>query len=313
MGACYNIRMQGQEQSLAKQIQDFLVYLEVGKNRSERTLQNYRHYLRRFQVFCEQEKKEFSNLRMEDVQQFRLFLHRQTTKLSLRTQYYHLAALRSFLKYLQRHDIPSLAPEKVDLPTLPDREVEFLTPEEVEQFFIQQETETMLGARNSAICQTLYATGLRVSELCSLNREQVNLELQQFSVLGKGSKRRIVFLTDEATEAIRHYLEMRQDVLSPLFISHARKSQELMDGEKRRLSRATVESVIKTLALQGGLVKKVTPHTLRHSFATTLLQNGADIRSVQMMLGHKNITTTQIYTHVTDKNLQDVHRKFHQK
>lgn len=296
--------------SLGTLISDFLVFLEVGKNRSDRTLQNYRHYLRRFSDFFG-EKKFVKDIDQKSIQDFRLFLNRQKKPLSIKTQHYHLCALRSFLKYLHKNDIESLSAEKVDLPKLPERTVEFLLPEEVEQFFAALSQETVLEARNYAICETLYSTGLRVSELCGLDREHVNLKTQQFAVRGKGGKMRIVFLTNRAKEAIEKYLEKRTDNLSPVFISHAKKSNEMMDGEKRRLSRTVVETVVRNTALQAGIVKKVTPHTLRHSFATTLLQNGADIRAVQIMLGHSTIATTQIYTHLSDRNLQDIHKKFH--
>lgn len=296
--------------SLGTLVSDFLIFLEVGKNRSEKTLQNYRHYLGRFSSFYG-EKKSITELSQKDLQEFRLFLHRQKKPLSIKTQHYHLCALRSFLKYLQKNDIPSLAAEKVDLPKLPDRTVEFLSAEEVEQFFSVFSQETILEARNYAICETLYSTGLRVTELCNLNREQVNLHTKQFAVRGKGGKMRIVFLTDRAKEAIAKYFEKRNDNLSPVFLSHAKKSNEVLDGEKRRLSRSVIETIVRNTALSAGIVKKVTPHTLRHSFATTLLQNGADIRAVQMMLGHSTIATTQIYTHLSDKNLKEIHQKFH--
>jgi len=296
--------------SLDALIHDFLVFLEVGKNRSEKTLQNYRHYLQRFATFYGKEKS-VSDITPNTIQEFRLFLNRQKKSLSVQTQHYHLCALRSFLKYLHRNDINALAAEKVDLPKLPGRTVEFLLPEEVHQFFAALPDATLLDIRNIAICETLYSTGLRVSELCALNREHVNTTTKQFSVRGKGGKMRIVFLTDRAAAAIERYLSHRTDVLSPLFLSHARKSKEVFDGEKRRLTRGVVESVVRNAALRAGIVKRVTPHTLRHSFATTLLQNGADIRAVQMMLGHSTIATTQIYTHLSDRNLQEIHQKCH--
>ncbi len=289
---------------------DFLLFLEIGKNRSERTLSNYRHYLKRFTDFSGTKKKP-RDINQKLIQDFRVLLHRQDPPLSIKTQNYHLCALRSFLKYLHKNDIESLSAEKVDLPKLPERTVEFLLPEETQQLFENMPRENLLSARNFAICETLYSTGLRVSELCSLNRENVNLKTQQFSVRGKGNKMRIVFLTDRAKDAIENYFEKRTDNLTPVFISHAKKSTEQIDGEARRLSRTVVETVVRNAALQAGIVKKVTPHTLRHSFATTLLQNGADIRAVQMMLGHSTIATTQIYTHITDRNLQEIHQKFH--
>lgn len=302
--------MTSSQQTIGEYLQDFLVYLEVAKNRSERTLQNYRHYLRRFSEFSGKETIPH-DISQKLIQEFRLFLHRQKPELSIKTQHYHLCALRSFLKYLHKNDIETLAAEKVDLPKLPDRHVQFLDRDELERLFSTLPRESLLEARNYAICETLFSTGLRVSELCALDRQHVNLETRQFAVLGKGGKMRIVFLTERAVEALRHYFDMRVDNLAPVFVSHARKSHEAIDSEKRRLTRAVVESVVRDSALAAGIVKKVTPHTLRHSFATTLLQNGADIRAIQMMLGHSTIATTQIYTHLSDKNLKEVHEKFH--
>ncbi len=298
------------QKTIGELVQDFLVYLEVAKNRSERTLQNYRHYLRRFAVFSGA-KKTPRDIDQKLVQDFRLFLHRQTPQLSIKTQHYHLCALRSFLKYLQKNDIETMAAEKVDLPKLPDRQVEFLTKEELDMFFENLPRESILDARNFAICETLYSTGLRVSELCALDKPHVNLKTRQFAVRGKGGKMRIVFLTDRAVDALQHYFDKRTDNLAPVFISHARKSHEAIDGEKRRLTRAVVETVVREAAFRAGIIKPVTPHTLRHSFATTLLGNGADLRAIQMMLGHSTIATTQVYTHITDKNLKEVHEKFH--
>lgn len=298
------------QKSISELTKDFLLFLEIGKNRSPCTLRNYHHYLKRFTDFAGKEKRP-KDVDQKLIQDFRIYLHRQDPELSLKTQNYHLCALRSFLKYLHKNDIESLSAEKVDLPKLPERTVEFLTNEEVQMFFDSLPRESLLDARNFAICETLYSTGLRVSELCALNRENVNLKTMQFAVRGKGSKMRIVFLTDRAKEAIEIYWQKRTDNLNPAFISHAKKSKEQIDGEARRLSRPVLESVVRNASLKAGIVKKVTPHTLRHSFATTLLQNGADIRAVQMMLGHSTIATTQIYTHLSDKNLKEVHQKFH--
>jgi len=296
--------------SLSTLVQDFLLFLEIGKNRSQKTLENYRHYLRRFTDFLPDDISP-KDLNLNIIQDFRLFLNRLQPTLSIKTQHYHLVAIRSFLKYLQKHDIETLSAEKIDLPKIPDRIVDFLLPEEVEQFFSVFSGDDLLSLRNIALCKTLYSTGLRVTELCSLDRDRVNTERRQFSVIGKGGKGRLVFLTDVAADAIGNYLEKRKDDLQPLFISHAKKSDAEKDPERRRLARSTVETVVRNTALKAGIVKKVTPHTLRHSFATTLLQNGADIRAVQMMLGHSSIATTQIYTHLSDKNLQEVHEKFH--
>jgi len=291
-------------------LHDFLLYLEIAKNRSPKTLTNYHHYLGRFAEFFGPARFP-EEITVNDIQAYRIDLHRKEPKLSIKTQNYHLVALRSFFKFLQKHDVQTLAAEKVDLPKLPDRHVEFLTKEELVMLFESLPRESLLDARNFAVCETLYSTGLRVSELCSLDRSRVNLKTKQFAVMGKGGKIRIVFLTERAVEALQNYFDKRTDNMEPVFLAHARKSHERIDGEKRRLTRPVVESVVRAAARTAGLVKHVTPHTLRHSFATTLLQNGADIRAVQMMLGHSTIATTQIYTHLTDRNLKEIHEKFH--
>lgn len=288
-------------------VEDFLLFCEIGKNRSNKTLENYRHYLYRFLEFFGAEKP-VEAIDQNAIQEFRIFLNRITPRLSIKTQNYHLVAMRSFLKYLHRNDIESLAAEKVDLPKLPDRTVEFLTAEEVKLFFSHFDSNNILGVRDFAVCETLFSTGLRVSELCALDRDKVNLERREFSVLGKGGKRRIVFLTEKAAKAISDYLNLRSDYFPAVFVGHSKKSV----GKVQRISPVTVAEIVKTAALRAGIVKKTTPHTLRHSFATTLLQNGADLRAVQMMLGHSTIATTQIYTHITDRNLKEIHEKFHQ-
>jgi site-specific recombinase XerD len=297
--------------TFAELSQQFLIYLEITKNLSPRTLRNYHHWLRRFGQFFGSHK-QVSEISYLDIQNYRLKLNRTVDQsgktLSIKTQSYHLIALRSFLKYLQKNDYPSLSAEKIELPKVPERSVEFLTSEELISFFEQISETTLLEKRNSAIMHTLYASGLRVSELCQLSRHNVNLKTREFAVRGKGAKMRIVFLTELAAEKIGNYLKLRTDECEPLFISHARKSANIDDPEKRRLNRVTIETIVSKQALKSGITKKVTPHTLRHSFATTLLKNGADIRSVQTMLGHASIKTTQVYTHVTNQQLREVHQ-----
>jgi site-specific recombinase XerD len=296
----------------------FLIYLELEKNRSPRTLENYRHYLSRFGEFFGKER-DLDELKMIDVQQFRLKLNRleddRTHRtLSIKTQNYHLIALRAFLKYISKHDVSSLAPEKVELSKIPERTVDFLETEEIMRIFAAVSVTSAQGLRDTAILQMLYSTGLRVSELVSLNREQVDLKRGEFMVRGKGRKQRIVFLTELAIGALKKYLLHREDNFEPLFISagRGRKSQkDILEGEKKRLSTRSIQHLVSKYARKAGVIKKVTPHTLRHSFATTLLRNGADIRSVQEMLGHASITTTQIYTHITNSRLKEVHSKFH--
>jgi site-specific recombinase XerD len=296
----------------------FLVYLELEKNRSPRTLENYQHYLSRFGDFFGKDR-DLSELKMIDIQQFRLKLNRLEDErthrtLSVKTQNYHLIALRAFLKYISKHDVPSLAPEKVELSKIPERTVEFLEQEEVLRIFAAVSVDSKQGVRDSAILQMLYSTGLRVSELTSLNRAQVDLKRGEFMVRGKGKKQRIVFLTELAKEALKKYFLLRDDNDEPLFLSGGRGrkvERDILQGEKKRLSPRSIQNLVSKYARKAGIIKKVTPHTLRHSFATTLLRNGADIRSVQEMLGHASITTTQIYTHITNSRLREVHEKFH--
>jgi len=297
----------------------FLVYLELEKNRSPKTLENYQHYLGRFGDFFGREK-DLGQLQMVDVQHYRLKLNRLEDErthrtLSIKTQNYHLIALRAFLKYVSKHDVQTLAPEKVELSKIPDRSVEFLDTEELIRIFDTVNLNSKQGRRDYAILQMLYSTGLRVSELTSLNTDQVDLKRKEFMVRGKGRKQRIVFLTDLAAESLEKYLNLRDDNFDPLFLSGGRGrkvTKDILEGEKKRLSQRSIQNLVSKYARKAGVIKKVTPHTLRHSFATTLLRNGADIRSVQEMLGHASITTTQIYTHITNSRLKEVHNKFHQ-
>lgn len=294
----------------------FLEHAEVGKNQSKKTIQNYRHYLERFVAFAGD--TTVKNITLEMVQDFRLYLNRLTDAkgkqlLSVKTQNYHIIALRAFLKWCIKNDVETLAPEKIDLSKIPERTVEYLARDELERLFEQVKGKGLRGLRDRAILETLYSTGLRVSELVALDRDQVDLERREFMVRGKGRKPRIVFLSDRAAEAIGKYLAARQDSFDPLFLNYGRrrKAEDITLGEKRRLSTVMVQYLVRNYARKAGIIKKVTPHVLRHSFATELLMNGADIRSVQEMLGHASITTTQIYTHLTNKRLREVHEKFH--
>ncbi len=307
--------------NLSDLIEQFLVHAEVDKNQSNKTLENYRHYLGRFLEFAGDISPSKINYAL--VQKYRLHLNRMEVKgktLGKKTQSYHIIALRAFLKYLQKNDIDTLSAEKIELAKIPERTVDFLTREEVETIMQQVDTSKEIGLRDRAILECLYSTGLRVSELCALNRDQVDSRLRgndvvrELSVRGKGHKMRIVFLSERAENWISQYLKLREDNYDPLFISYSRRSKNKVDldgGESRRLQRDTIEAVVAKYRRLAGIVKKVTPHTMRHSFATQLLQNGADIRSVQEMLGHSSITTTQIYTHLTNKRLKEVHKKFH--
>lgn len=300
---------------LAELIEQFLVHSEIDKNQSQKTIENYKHYLGRFLEFTGDISPKKIDYQL--IQKYRLHLNRLELKgktLGKKTQNYHVIALRAFLKYLQKNDVETLSAEKIELPKLPERTVEFLETEEVQKIIEIPDTTKEIGLRDRAVLECLYSTGLRVSELCSLNRDQVNLKTREFAVRGKGNKMRIVFLSEKAKEAITDYLKLRTDNYNPLFISYSKRSLKKVDlegGESRRLQRDTIELIVGKYRRLAGIVKKVTPHTMRHSFATQLLQNGADIRSVQEMLGHASITTTQIYTHLTNKRLKEVHDKFH--
>ncbi|MFH1720891.1 MAG: site-specific tyrosine recombinase/integron integrase [Patescibacteria group bacterium] len=290
-------------------IRKFLEYTEIEKNQSPKTLENYQHYLGRFREFAG--NIDVDRITLELTHKYRLHLNRMD--LGIKTQNYHVIALRAFFKYLTKNDIKTLAPEKIDLGKIPERTVEYLSREELERLFKAVPRSNIRGLRDRAILETLYSTGLRVSELANLDRSQVDLKRREFMVRGKGRKPRIVFLSDNAAEHIQNYLKERDDNFSPLFLNHGRtaKNEDISLGEKRRLTTVSIENIVRNYSRKAGIIKKVTPHTLRHSFATELLIAGADIRSVQEMLGHSSITTTQIYTHLTNKKLKEIHSRFH--
>lgn len=295
-------------------ITEFLEYLEIEKNRSQKTVENYNHYLKRFSVWAK--NPEVKDVTLELVRKYRLYLNRLKDKhgqpLKKITQNYHIIALRSFLKYLARRDIETLAAEKIELARFPERQVEFLEEDELERLLSQPNIENIIGLRDKAILETLFSTGLRVSELASLDQDQINFQKKEFSVRGKGGKVRIVFLSDGALNWLSQYMNKRQDNAKALFIQHGRKKvKDITEAEKMRLSVRSIQRMISKHAKLAGIVKEVTPHVMRHSFATDLLSGGADLRSVQAMLGHSNISTTQIYTHVTDKRLKEVYKAFH--
>ncbi len=291
----------------------FLEYLEIEKNRSAKTIENYDRYLRRFLKLSGASKP--SDITDELVRNFRLKLNRIKSQsgeeLKKQTQFYHLIALRSFLKYLAKRDVKSLAPEKVELGRMPARSIEFMESDELIRLLSAPKGDSPDKLRDRAILELLFSTGLRVSELVSLNRDSIDFKKSEFSVRGKGDKIRVVFLSDVAKDALKRYLERRDDVDEALFV-RMRKSKNEGDGELR-LTPRSIERLVKKYALAAGITKKVTPHGLRHAFATDLLESGADLRSVQMLLGHAQITTTQIYTHFTDKTLHEIHKRFHGK
>lgn len=302
--------------SLKALIDQFLEHCEIEKNQSLKTVGNYSHYLGRFLEFAGEDATPVA-ITLPLVQKYRLHLNRFEDKqggtLSKKTQNYHVIALRAFLKYLIKNDVTTLAPEKIELGKIPERTVEFLSRGEVDQLFAAVKADSATALRDLAILETLYSTGLRVSELAALNRGQVDLKRREFMVRGKGKKPRIVFLSERATARIEAYLKTRDDAFDPLFINMSgnNSKNDITKSEKRRLSTVSIETVVRKHAMLTGITKKVTCHTLRHSFATDLLQNGADIRSVQEMLGHASITTTQIYTHLTNSRLREIHEKFH--
>lgn len=301
----------GINKTLSYWVQKFLMHEEIGKNHSSHTIENYTRYLQKFIDFVGSEKF-VETIDDDTIDGYRLFLsryksNRQNKRLSLKTQGFHLIALRAFLKFLQKKDCESYPPEKIDIPKESERHIEYLSIEELRILCDTARNNPRTGLRDYALLLTLFSTGLRVSELCSLNKESVDLQNQEFSVFGKGGKRRVVFLTNESTEAIREYLQTVTHKTGPLFCAESNRTKGVS-----RLSRAVVADIIRNAKLQAGIIKHVTPHTLRHSFATHLLQKGADLRSVQLMLGHANISTTQIYTHITDTQLKAIHKKFHE-
>jgi len=292
----------------------FLEYLEIERGRSVKTVENYERYLERFFTFAKVSKP--SELTEEQVREFRLYLNRQpgtkvggrTEPMKRRTQNYYLIALRAFLKFLRKRGVEALSPERIELAKVPERSLDLISPQELKRLLSAPEAKTIEGMRDRAILELFFSTGLRISELCALSIDDVDLTRDEFSVRGKGDKVRVVFLSDKAREAIRQYLKNRKDLDDALFIRYGRKAH---DGGELRISPRAVQRLLKHYAAKAGITRKVTPHVLRHSFATDLLSNGADLRSVQALLGHAHIATTQVYTHVTDKHLREVHKKFH--
>lgn len=289
----------------------FLEYLEIERGRSVKTVENYDRYLERYFEFAKAVKPK--DITEKNVREFRLFLNRQPgTKvgsrmepMKRRTQNYYLIALRAFLKYLRKLEIEAISPELIELAKVPDRSLDLISSKELKRLMTAPNTKQLEGKRDKAILELLFSTGLRISELCSLSIDDVDLTRDEFSVRGKGDKIRVVFISDGARSALQDYLKNRKDMDDALFVRYGRK---MNDGGDLRLSPRAVQRLIKKYAAQAGITRKVTPHVIRHSFATDLLQNGADIRSVQALLGHASINTTQVYTHVTDKHLREVHK-----
>lgn len=306
----YNKRMQFQ-----KALVDFLEYLEIEQNRSQKTIANYHHYLTRLSDYAGDIK--ISEINPELIRKWRLWLNRLGTntsdELGKTTQNYHLIALRSFLKYCAKRDIPALSADKIELARTKRAQVTFLSPEELERLLGEPDIAKVSGLRDRAILELLYSSGLRVSELVALNRDHINLKRLEFMVRGKGQKDRPVFISSEAARWVQQYLDARTDKAPALFIRIGGVKKPDLSGNYLRLTARSIQRMVAKCALLAGITKHVSPHTLRHSFATDLLMNGADLRSVQAMLGHSNIATTQIYTHVTDPHLKKVHARFHRK
>lgn len=329
-------------------LSNFLIYLRLHKGRSRKTQEQYAFHILRFIGWITRNPEILAlrprdilppltkdknhewhsplswlaqaireplieSIAKDDIDLWRISL--ADSRLSIKTTNAHMITLRSWFKYLKKEGIQSIDPTVIDLIRAPDREVTFLTDEEIKRFFEAVPTDTLIWKRDYAICECIYSTGLRISELTNLNKKDVNLETLEFAVRGKGNKLRVVYLTEDAKNAIAWYLSSRDDHFSPLFIRHnfSReniKSSEL-DDTHVRLTRFFITNMIKTYGIKAGILKNLHAHTLRHSFATTLLTNWADIRIIQELLGHSSITTTQVYTHVTNPKLKEAHKKFH--
>ncbi len=302
---------------LATGIRRFLEHLEVEKNCSKLTVRNYQHYLEVLLTYLESQGKatpQVSDINQETIRNFRLYLSRQAGidgEMKIVTQGYYVIALRSFLKWLIKNDFEVMQPEKIDVPKNKDHSLKVLSGEQIERLLNQPILSTKVGVRDRAILELLFSTGLRVSELTRLNRDQIDLKTREFGVIGKGGKARVVYISKRAVIYIDKYLKTRSDKDRPLFIRYGGKKEIINEEEKMRLSPRSIERMVKHYVRLAKLPVDATPHTLRHSMATDLLRGGANIRDIQEMLGHKNIATTQIYTHVTDAHLQEVHEKFH--
>lgn len=293
----------------------FLEHLEIELNRSPKTIENYSQCLGKFLIWAKIKKPD--DITLKNIREYRLYLNRSSAEhpetLKKNTQLHHVIIIRTFLKYLTKQGVPVIAPEKIEVGKIPMREVDFLELDEVTRLFAAASGKDFKSLRDRAILEMLFSSGLRVSELVGLDRDQINLEKQEFSVRGKNSKVRLIFLSDEAKQAIEAYLKKRRDVDLALFVAYVKGFGQKSGSDDLRITPRTIQRIVKHYAHKAGIVKDVHPHTLRHSFATDLLSNGADIRSVQAMLGHSSITTTQVYTHVVDKGLRDIHKKYHSK
>ncbi|MEA2056690.1 MAG: tyrosine-type recombinase/integrase [Patescibacteria group bacterium] len=295
----------------------FLEHLEVERNLSPLTIRNYQHYLQRFiDWFKKHGNDNLKQLDLEILRKYRLFLNRYEDehgeRLSKATQSYHIIALRSWLKWLTKNDAKVLHPEKIDLPKAESTPMTFVSAEEMERVLAQPKVSKPIGLRDRAILETLFSTGLRVSELVNLDCDDIDLKRKEFGVIGKGRRQRVVFLSDRAAVWLERWLNSRDDHWQPLFIRFSGSKPEITsDGEEMRLTARSVQRLVKKHSKKAHLSVEITPHSIRHSFATDLLNNGAGLRDVQELLGHKNVATTQIYTHVTRPKLRKIHHSFH--
>ncbi len=306
--------------TLPESINRFLEYLEIERNCSKLTIRNYKHYLNRFLEFTNDTTplsgpEKISSVLIRD---YRLFLSRYSDEKNLTlkriTQSYHLIALRAFLRFLIKQDVKTLNPEKIELPKGESRSLKFLDKSQVERLMNMPEISQTAGLRDKAILEVLFSTGLRVSEVVKLNRDSINLETREFGVIGKGGRARVVFLSESSVYWLKKHLVQREDDYKPLFIRYAgKKAESDKTGDQLRLTVRSVQRIVEKYVKKARLPIKITPHGLRHSFATDLLSAGADLRAIQEMLGHKNISTTQIYTHVTNPQLKEIHNKFHRR
>jgi len=295
---------------------EFLEHIEIEKGRALKTVENYDHYISRYFEFSK--VKEPKDITSESVREFRLWLNRQSMgnnrstgkTVSRKTQNYYMIALRVFLKFLTRRKIKSMSAEEIDLAKIPERHLDLISNNELTRLLASSEGDDIKSLRDKAILELLFSTGLRVSELCSLTND-IDFSTGEFSIRGKGGKIRVVFISEDARDTLKKYLTIRKDMSDALFVQLGTELKN--KDEIKPLTRRSIERIVKQCAVKAGISKKVTPHVIRHCFATDLLSNGADIRSVQMMLGHANIATTQIYTHITDAKLREIHKKFHSK
>lgn len=307
------------QSEIARKVEQFLEYFQVERGASPLTIRNYRHYLNRFINWLSKEgiRQTLKDINPDVVRGYRVYISNLSDgkggTLSRRTQGYHVIALRSFLKWLIKNDYSVMAPDKIDLPKVSERQVKFLTGDLVDRLLNAPSLSSIQGKRDKAILEVLFSTGLRVSELVRLDRDKIDLERREFGIIGKGGRARVVFLSVRSSDWLQKYLNERTDKYKPVFIRHKGKVDPTTPDEKMRLTPRSVQRMIKKYVKKIKLPVDATPHVLRHSFATDLLMAGADIRSVQEMLGHKNISTTQIYTHVTNKQLRDIHSAFHGK